>query len=167
MKIEKRKVSSAIAATLGITASFALSACDNSSSPTSDQVVEPTPDSVNSPETISSSSQTEGPASSSQAEANPTASSSSINIPMSQEPVSSSLMEAISSALESSSSAAEPASSDAIEPTEEDIKNACQGWSGGATSVTIGGQVYLCPDSSGEMVMFSMVSTYERTDTEV
>jgi hypothetical protein len=91
-------------------------------------------------------------------------------------------MEAISSALESSSSAAEPASSDAIEPTssesvepassssepsEEEIRNACQGWSGGATSVNIGGQVYLCPDSSGEMVMFSMVSTYERTDTEV
>ena len=50
MKIEKRKVSSAIAVTLGITASFALSACDDSTSATGDAV---TPDN-NTPNSVES-----------------------------------------------------------------------------------------------------------------
>ena len=202
MNIEKRKVSqskplstatkSAIAAALGMSASLTLSACDDSSSPTSGQVVEPIdsssseeplggdaapedvipPDSSDSPETTSSSSQADAiPGTSSQVENVPSSSSQTIDIPLSQEPVSSSLMDAISSALESSSSAAEPTSSETIEPessssepTEQEIKDACQGNPGG-TPVDIGGHLYLCPDNGGGM-LFSMISTFERTDIE-
>ena len=201
MNIEKRKVSqskplstatkSAIAATLGMAAAFTLNACDDSSSPTSGQVVEPIdsssseeplggdaapedvipPDSSDSPETTSSSSQADAiPGTSSQVENVPSSSIQTIDIPLSHEPVSSSLMEAISSALESSSSAAEPASSESVpassasQPTEQELKDACNGVPGG-TSVDIGGQMYLCPDTGGGM-MFSMISTFERTDIE-
>ena len=204
MKIEKRKVSqskplstatkSAIAATLGLAASFTLNACDDSSSPTSGQVVFPADSSSseenheplggdvgpeeqdivrpdNSEGTPESSSQEQAPASSSQAETVSGSSSSAIDIPLSQEPVSSSLMDAISSALESSSSATEPTSSETIEPessssgpTEQEIKDACQGNPGG-TPVDIGGHLYLCPDNGGGM-LFSMISTFERSDVE-
>ena len=195
MKIEKRRVSqnkvlsiaarSAIAAALGMSASLALSACDDSSSAKDDEEATPGPlggdvapeeqDIVrpdSSESTPESSSQEQAPASSSQVEATPSSSSNSIDIPLSQEPVSSSLMDAISSALESSSSEAAPTSSETVEPassssqpTEEEIRDACQsGWSGG-TSVNIGGQLYLCPDNGGGM-MFSMISTYERSDVE-
>ena len=192
MKIEKRKVSqnkvlslaakSAIAAALGMSASLALCACDDSSSakdgdeeaspgplggdvaPEEQDIVRPD----NSEGTPESSSQEQAPASSSQVE---TVSSSSLDIPLSQEPVSSSLMDAISSALESSSSAAEPTSSETIEPessssepTEQEIKDACQGNPGG-TPVDIGGHLYLCPDNGGGM-LFSMISTFERSDVE-
>ena len=195
MKIEKRKVSqskplstatkSAIAATLGLAASFTLNACDDSSSPTSGQVVFPA-DSSSSEENheplggdvgpeeqdIVRPDNSEGtPESSSQAETASSTSSSSFDIPLSQEPVSSSLMDAISSALESSSSAAEPTSSESVEPessssepTEQEIKDACQGNPGG-TPVDIGGHLYLCPDNGGGM-LFSMISTFERSDVE-
>ena len=195
MKIEKRKVSqnkvlslaakSAIAAALGMSASLALSACDDSSSakdddkeaspgplggdvaPEEQDIVRPD----NSESTPESSSQEQAPASSSQVETAPSTSSSSFDIPLSQEPVSSSLMDAISSALESSSSDAEPTSSETIEPessssepTEQEIKDACQGNPGG-TPVDIGGHLYLCPDNGGGM-LFSMISTFERSDVE-
>lgn len=147
MKIEKRKITgnkqlsaaakSAIAATLGIAAAFTLNACDDSSSPTSGQVAEPIdnssssedsvlPDSANSPETTSSVSQTEGAASSSQvenlnqSETAPSSSSKIVDIPLSQEPVSSSVAEAISSLMESSSSQAAPESSEAA-PTSSTV----------------------------------------------
>ena len=48
--------------------------------------------------------------------------------------------------------------------TEEEIRRACQGWQA-ADSVNIGGQLYLCPDNGGGM-LFSMISTFERTDVE-
>ena len=191
MKIEKLKVlgakpfsaatKNAIAATFGIAAAFTLNACDDSTSANSEQGIDPIPNSINSSETISSSSQ---------AEETPTSSSNSI--PLSHEPVSSSLMEAISSALESSSSAADPTSStvepassevepanstvepassasvpasSSSQPTDQEIKNACQ--MSGTPYVNIGAEVYFCPDVSGETVLFSMVSTFERTDAEV
>lgn len=201
MKIEKLKVlgakpfpaaaKSAIAATFGIAAAFTLNACDDSTSANSEQGSDPAPNSINSSETIvsssmaeeapNSSSLTEGPASSSQSDATSaetTPTSSSNSIPLSHEPVSSSLMEAISSALESSSSAAEPTSStvepassasvpasSSSQPTDQEIKNACQ--MSGTPYVNIGAEVYFCPDVTGEMVLFSMVSTFERTDAEV
>ena len=147
MKIEKKKITgnkslstatkSAIAATLGMAAAFTLNACDDSSSPTSGQVAEPIdnssssedsvlPDSANSPETTSSVSQTEGAASSSQvenlnqSETAPSSSSKIVDIPLSQEPVSSSVAEAISSLMESSSSQAAPESSEAA-PTSSTV----------------------------------------------
>ena len=201
MKIEKLKVlgakpfpaaaKSAIAASFGIAAAFTLNACDDSTSANSEQGSDPAPNSINSSETIvssslaeeapNSSSLTEGPASSSQSDATSaetTPTSSSNSIPLSHEPVSSSLMEAISSALESSSSAAEPTSStvepassasvpasSSSQPTDQEIKNACQ--MSGTPYVNIGAEVYFCPDVTGETVLFSMVSTFERTDAEV
>ena len=140
MKIEKKKIignkqlsaaaKSAIAATLGMAAVFALNACDDSSSAKDDDV-EPLggivvpedpylPDSANSPETTSSASQTEGAASSSQVENAPSSSSKIVDIPLSQEPVSSSVAEAISSLMESSSSQAAPESSEAA-PTSSTV----------------------------------------------
>ena len=140
MKIEKKKITgnkqlsaaakSAIAATLGMAAAFTLNACDDSSSAKDDDV-EPLggivvpedpylPDSANSPETTSSASQTEGAASSSQVENAPSSSSKIVDIPLSQEPVSSSVAEAISSLMESSSSQAAPESSEAA-PTSSTV----------------------------------------------
>ena len=140
MKIEKKKIignkqlsaaaKSAIAATLGMAAAFTLNACDDSSSAKDDDV-EPLggivvpedpylPDSANSPETTSSASQTEGAASSSQVENAPSSSSKIVDIPLSQEPVSSSVAEAISSLMESSSSQAAPESSEAA-PTNSTV----------------------------------------------
>jgi len=208
VKIEKRRVSqnkvlsfatkSAIAAALGMSASLALSACDDSSSAKDDEEATPGPlggdvapeeqdiiRSSSSESTPEPSSQEQAPASSCQvdnsspAETALSSSSNSIDIPLSQEPVSSSLMDAISSALESSSSATEPTSSETVpessseaveptssasQPTEQELKDACQGSPGG-TSVDIGGHLYLCPDNGGGM-LFSMISTFERSDVE-
>lgn len=192
MKIEKRKVSqnkvlslaakSAIAAALGMSASLALSACDDSSSAKDDDVeplggiVAPDeyrgdPESSSEAASPASSSETAEPETSSETVSPASSSSSSLDIPLSQEPVSSSLMEAISSALESSSSEAAPTSSESVEPessssepTEQEIKDACQGNPGG-TPVDIGGHLYLCPDNGGGM-LFSMISTFERSDVE-
>ena len=114
-----------------MSASLALSACDDNSSARSDDNQEPLggivvpedpylPDSANSPETTSSVSQTEGAASSSQVENAPSSSSRIVDIPLSQEPVSSSVAEAISSLMESSSSQAAPESSEAA-PTSSTV----------------------------------------------
>ena len=88
-------------------------------------------------------------------------------------------MDAISSALESNSSAAEPTSSETVpeyssetvkpessasELTEQELRDACQGKPGGSP-VDIGGHLYLCPDNGGGM-LFSMISTFERSDVE-
>ena len=218
MKIEKRKIfggkplsaaaKSAIAATLGMAAAFTLNACDDSSSAKDDDV-EPlggivAPDEYRgNPESSSeaaspASSETAEPETSSETVSPASSSSKTVDIPLSQEPVSSSLMDAISSALESSSSAAEPTSSEtapassAIAPEsssetvqpgsssvtpassssingwgDEPIINPCDGVPAG-TSVDYGGQLYLCPNSSssGGGMMFSMISTFERTDIE-
>ena len=233
MKIEKRKISggkplsatakSAIAATLGMAAAFTLNACDDSSSAKDDDVeplggiVAPDeyrgdPESSSEAATPASSSETAEPETSSETVSPASSSSKTVDIPLSHEPVSSSLMEAISSALESSSSEAAPTTStiapesSAIAPTSSEtaptssaiapesssetaqpgsssvtpassssingwgdpVVNPCEGVPAG-TEVEYGGQLYLCPNSSssGGGMMFSMISTFERTDVEV
>ena len=240
MKIEKRKISggkplsatakSAIAATLGMAAAFTLNACDDSSSAKDDDVeplggiVAPDeyrgdPESSSEAASPASSSETAEPETSSETVSPASSSSKTVDIPLSQEPVSSSLMEAISSALESSSSEAAPTSStiapessaiapesSAIAPTSSEtaptssaiapesssetaqpgsstvtpassssingwgdpVVNPCEGVPAG-TGVEYGGRLYLCPNSSssGGGMMFSMISTFERTDVEV
>ena len=233
MKIEKRKISggkplsatakSAIAATLGMAAAFTLNACDDSSSAKDDDVeplggiVAPDeyrgdPESSSEAASPASSSETAEPETSSETVSPASSSSKTVDIPLSHEPVSSSLMDAISSALESSSSEAAPTSStiapesSAIAPTSSEIVptssaiapesssetaqpgsssvtpassssingwgdpvvNPCEGVPAG-TGVEYGGRLYLCPNSSssGGGMMFSMISTFERTDVEV
>lgn len=233
MKIEKRKIfggkplsaaaKSAIAATLGMAAAFTLNACDDSSSAKDDDVeplggiVAPDeyrgdPESSSEAASPASSSETAEPETSSETDSPASSSSKTVDIPLSQEPVSSSLMEAISSALESNSSEAAPTSStiapesSAIAPTSSEtaptssaiapesssetaqpgsstvtpassssingwgdpVVNPCEGVPAG-TEVEYGGRLYLCPNSSssGGGMMFSMISTFERTDVEV
>lgn len=140
MKIEKKKITgdkqlsaaakSAIAVALGMAAAFTLNACDDTVSGGSEEplggdmppedVIPPA--SSDSPETTSSSSQAEGPASSDQAESTLSSSSEKIvDIPLSQEPVSSSVAEAISAMMESSSSEAAPASSAVAPESSSDV----------------------------------------------
>ena len=233
MKIEKRKIfggkplsaaaKSAIAATLGMAAAFTLNACDDSSSAKDDDVeplggiVAPDeyrgdPESSSEAASPASSSETAEPETSSETVSPASSSSKTVDIPLSHEPVSSSLMDAISSALESSSSEAAPTSStiapesSAITPTSSEtaptssaiapesssetaqpgsstvtpassssingwgdpVVNPCEGVPAG-TEVEYGGRLYLCPNSSssGGGMMFSMISTFERTDVEV
>ena len=233
MKIEKRKISggkplsatakSAIAATLGMAAAFTLNACDDSSSAKDDDVeplggiVAPDeyrgdPESSSEAASPASSSETAEPETSSETVSPASSSSKTVDIPLSHEPVSSSLMEAISSALESSSSEAAPTTStiapesSAIAPTSSEtvptsstiapesssetaqpgsssvtpassssingwgdpVVNPCEGVPAG-TGVEYEGRLYLCPNSSssGGGMMFSMISTFERTDVEV
>lgn len=233
MKIEKRKISggkplsatakSAIAATLGMAAAFTLNACDDSSSAKDDDVeplggiVAPDeyrgdPESSSEAASPASSSETAEPETSSETVSPASSSSKTVDIPLSHEPVSSSLMEAISSALESSSSKAAPTTStiapesSAIAPTSSEtaptssaiapesssetaqpgsssvtpassssingwgdpVVNPCEGVPAG-TGVEYEGRLYFCPNSSssGGGMMFSMISTFERTDVEV
>ena len=202
MKIEKKKITgnrqlsttakSAIAAALGMAAAFTLNACDDSSSASGDDeplggVIEPEdpilPDSVNSSETASSSSQTE---------ATPSSSSKIVDIPLSQEPVSSSVAEAISSLMESSSSEAAPASSEAATTSSETAPTSSTvapesssavappssssnyGWGvPNSSSVNLEEvcpdndawciQLHMCENQSGCMAG-SMVTTFERDD---
>ena len=212
MKIEKKKITgnrqlsttakSAIAAALGMAAAFTLNACDDSSSASGDDeplggVIEPEdpilPDSVNSSETASSSSQTEAtPSSSSQTETAPSSSSKIVDIPLSQEPVSSSVAEAISSLMESSSSEAAPASSEAASTSSETAPTSSTvapesssaeappssssnyGWGvPNSSSVNLEEvcpdndawciQLHMCENQSGCMAG-SMVTTFERDD---
>ena len=144
MKIEKKKISgsrplsaaakSAIATALGMAAAFTLNACDDTVSGGSEEplggdvapeeVIPPassdSPETGSSEATPNSSSVTAGPASSNQVENTPSSSSEKIvDIPLSQEPVSSSVAEAISAMMESSSSEAAPASSE-VAPTSSE-----------------------------------------------
>ena len=131
MKIEKKKITgdkqlsvaakSAIAAALGMAAAFTLNACDDTSSASNEEplggdmppedIIPPA--SSDSPETTSSSSELESTPSSS--------SEKIVDIPLSQEPVSSSVEEAISSLMESSSSEAAPASSAVAPESSSDV----------------------------------------------
>lgn len=131
MKIEKKKITgdkqlsaaakSAIAVALGMAAAFTLNACDDTVSGGSEEplggdmppedVIPPA--SSDSPETTSSSSELESTPSSS--------SEKIVDIPLSQEPVSSSVEEAISSLMESSSSEAAPASSAVAPESSSDV----------------------------------------------
>lgn len=188
---------SAIAATLGMAAAFTLNACDDSSSPTSGQVFEPIdsssseenheplggdvgpeevipPDSSDSPETTSSSSQAEPtPESSSQVEPPASSSQVAVDIPQSHETFSSSVLEALSSAAESSSSTADtstidkPASSSSLaQPSYKEIQELCEDKPAGAT-VEYNSLLYVCPDHNGPGMLASMVTTFERTDLDV
>ena len=131
MKIEKKKITgdkqlsaaakSAIAVALGMAATFTLNACDDTSSASKEEplggdmppedIIPPA--SSDSPETTSSSSELESTPSSS--------SEKIVDIPLSQEPVSSSVEEAISSLMESSSSVAAPASSAIAPESSSDV----------------------------------------------
>ena len=127
MKIEKKKITgiksislaakSTLAATLGMLGALTLNACDDSTSAKDDNTnstgdIVTNPDSVDSPVAGTSSSQAEEQqGSSSQAEKKSSSSGKIVDIPLSQEPISSSVIEAISSLMESSSSEAAPASS--------------------------------------------------------
>jgi len=131
MKIEKKKITgdkqlsaaakSAIAVALGMAAAFTLNACDDTSSASNEEplggdmppedIIPPA--SSDSPETTSSSSELESTPSSS--------SEKIVDIPLSQEPVSSSVEEAISSLMESSSSEAAPASSAVAPKSSSDV----------------------------------------------
>jgi len=137
MKIEKKKISggkplsiatkSTLAAVLGMAAAFTLNACDDSSSPGSEEPLggDMPPEDVIPPEssdsqtagssseaaTPASSNETAGPETSSETVTPSSSSEKIVDIPLSQDPVSSSVEEAISSLMESSSSEASPASS--------------------------------------------------------
>lgn len=131
MKIEKKKITgdkqlsaaakSAIAVALGMAAAFTLNACDDTVSGGSEEPLGgdmPPEDAIppassDSPETTSSSSELESTPSSS--------SEKIVDIPLSQEPVSSSVEEAISSLMESSSSEAAPASSAVAPGSSSDV----------------------------------------------
>ena len=146
MKIEKKKISggkplsiatkSTLAAVLGMAAAFTLNACDDSSSPGSEEPLggDMPPEDVIPPESSDSqtagssseavsptnSSETAGPETSSET-VTPSSSSKIVDIPLSQEPVSSSVEEAISSLMESSSSVAAPASSAVAPESSSDV----------------------------------------------
>ena len=148
MKIEKKKVygsrslstaaKSTLVAALGMAATFALNACDDSSSTGGDDSVEPlggdvAPQDIIPPEssdsqTATSSSEAASPATSSETAGpetssetvTPSSSSQIVDIPLSHEAVSSSVQEALSSMMESSSSEAAPASSE-VAPTSSAV----------------------------------------------
>lgn len=141
MKIEKKKITgnkqlsaaakSAIAATLGMAAAFTLNACDDSSSAKDDDIVplggivapdeyRGDPESSSEAASPASSSETAEPETSSETVSPASSSSKIVDIPLSQEPVSSSVAEAISSLMESSSSQAAPESSEAA-PTSSTV----------------------------------------------
>lgn len=147
MKIEKKKITgdkqlsaaakSAIAVALGMAAAFTLNACDDTVSGGSEEplggdmppedVIPPassdSPDTgTSSSEAVSptNSSETAGPETSSET-VTPSSSSKIVDIPLSQEPVSSSVEEAISSLMESSSSVAAPASSAVAPESSSDV----------------------------------------------
>ena len=189
MKIEKRKVTSAIAATLGLTAAFTLNACDDSTSASSDQggdTVTPNPESSAQVEP-GSSAVTEGPAISSQAENGPassqaesalSSSSTIVDIPLSHEPISSEALEALSSFAESSSSVDAPTSSvnAAISVADNPTSSAAEPFDVKPTSSSTDLsevcpdndpwciEVHMCEGQPGGCMVASMVTTFERTD---
>ena len=202
---------SAIATVLGMAAVFSLNACDDSSSASdnnSNQTTGPESSDATAPassadeatpasnESVSdAASQENAPASSSQEQASETssqqqsqASSSSkvIDIPLSHEPISSSVMDALSAAAESSSSATTPTSSsssdvkfgdtpnnDTICPPPFPSSDPCKCVPDGTTveyQTEFGVQLITCPlpaSSQSSGFSFSMVTTFEKTDIEV
>ena len=202
---------SAIATVLGMAAVFSLNACDDSSSASdnnSNQTTGPESSDATAPassadeatpasnESVSdAASQENAPASSSQEQASETssqqqsqASSSSkvVDIPLSHEPISSSVMEALSAAAESSSSATTPTSSsssdvkfgdtpnnDTICPPPFPSSDPCKCVPDGTTveyQTEFGVQLITCPlpaSSQSSGFSFSMVTTFEKTDIEV
>ena len=212
MEIEKRKVTeakplsvaakSAMGVMLGVTTAATFIACggpmgevsdaidENSSS--SDEIQTPksdssSPESSNQAETQQSSSEQAEAQQSSSEQAETSQSSSSqvvVDIPLSHEPISSSVLEALSSAAESSSSATTPTSSSSSDikfgdsPKEEcpsafPSSDPCKCVPDGTTveyQTEFGVQLITCPlpaSSQSSGFSFSMVTTFEKTDIEV
>ena len=197
MEIEKRKVTearplsvaakSAMGVMLGVTTAATFIACggpmgevsdaidENSSS--SDEIQTPKSDS-SSPE---SSNQAETQQSSSEQTETKQSSSSQVvvDIPLSHEHISSSVMEALSSATESDSSAnnrciAVPGSEITVctqAPSSSSSSNAQSSSSSANNACTNvpGSDIIICPDQSlpHSSAMTSMVTTFEKTDIEV
>jgi len=174
MKLEKHKVFGSvslsttakfsIATSLGMATLFTLNACDDSTSAASNDE----PQSSSSKNTLvednpASSSQTEGPASSSQPDMQ-SSSSKILDIPLSQEPVSSEAFEALSSAAESSSSQIEPqSSSDTPESSSSEFDHYQGTCPNGPTSPDCNIQFCDTPDGPCYPIV-SMVTTFERDD---
>ena len=135
MKIEKKKVSTAITATFGIAAAFTLNACDDSTSANGDAVT-PDNNTPNSVESVPGSADSQGPASSAATEGAATSSpsetvpgsSQAVDIPLSHESLSSEAVEALSAVAESSSSEnaavsfADNPTSSAAAPSSSEVK---------------------------------------------
>ena len=177
-------------------------ACDDSSSAKDDEEATPGPQGGDvapeeqdieqpgsSESTPESSSQEQAPTSSNQVENTPSSSSKIVDIPLSQEALSSEAVEALSSAAESSSSTVEPtssetdptssavapgSSSDAQTPSSSSYNEWNPGWNGHySSSVDLDEvcpdqdpwciQVHMCENQSGCMAA-SMVTTFERDD---
>ena len=186
MKIEKKKVSTTIAATFGMAAVFTLNACDDSTSANSD----PADNNFTEPESSSqldpgSSASTEGPATSSQAE-DVSSSSKPVDIPLSHEPLSSEAADALSAIAEPTSSEATETSSAEAPASSADapLSSEAAPESSGATpassatpsssSINSWGDtcpeddawcinIHMCEGMSGCMAA-SMVTTFERDD---
>ena len=196
MKIEKKKITgtkqfsiaakSALAASLGMMAAFTLNACDDSTSANSDpapasssEESQPSSSSVKAGDKAASDSSAPAETAqdtSEQTETQQCSSSQVVNIPLSHEPISSSVMEALSAAAESSSTAAKPDTSAAASESSSSIPqpdsssvapsssstpassssyngwgpytpNPCQGHAPG-DSVLYETQIIICPTSS-------------------
>lgn len=159
----------------------------NSSSATASD--EATPKSSSATEPLQSSSEQTAAQQSSSEQAETSQSSSSqvvVDIPLSHEPISSSVLEALSSAAESSSSATTPTSSsssdikfgdtpnnDTICPPPFPSSDPCKCVPDGTTveyQTEFGVQLITCPlpaSSQSSGFSFSMVTTFEKTDIEV
>ena len=157
----------------------------NSSSATASD--EATPKSSSATEPLQSSSEQTAAQQSSSEQAETSQSSSSqvvVDIPLSHEPISSSVLEALSSAAESSSSATTPTSSSSSDikfgdsPKEEcpsafPSSDPCKCVPDGTTveyQTEFGVQLITCPlpaSSQSSGFSFSMVTTFEKTDIEV
>ena len=149
---------------------------------------EATPESSSATEPLQSSSEQAEAQQSSSEQAETSQSSSSqvvVDIPLSHEPISSSVLEALSSAAESSSSATTPTSSsssdikfgdtpnnDTICPPPFPSSDPCKCVPDGTTveyQTEFGVQLITCPlpaSSQSSGFSFSMVTTFERTDVE-
>ena len=194
MNIEKRKVTeakplpvaakSALAATLGLTVASTFIACmggciddtptsipdDSQPAPSSTTPNdEATPESSSPAETLQSSSEQAEAQQSSSEQAETSQSSSSqvvVDIPLSHEHISSSVMEALSAAAESSSSATKTDSSAATESSSSSFDHYQGECPDGPLSPTCNLKYCETPDGPCTPVV-SMVTTFERTDIEV
>ncbi|MBO7412757.1 MAG: hypothetical protein J6U20_03725 [Fibrobacter sp.] len=150
---------------------------------------EATPESSSATETLQSSSEQAAAQQSSSEQAETSQSSSSqvvVDIPLSHEPISSSVLEALSSAAESNSSATTPTSSSSSDVKFGDTPNngticpppfpssdPCKCVPDGTTveyQTEFGVQLITCPlpaSSQSSGFSFSMVTTFEKTDIEV
>ena len=178
---------STLAATLGMLGALTLNACDDSTSASSDPAPTPasedsqptsssattgdstTPESSSPAETLQSSSE-QTPAQQSSSEQAETSQSSSsqvvVDIPLSHEHISSSVMEALSAAAESSSSATKTDSSAATESSSSSFDHYQGECPDGPLSPTCNLKYCETPDGPCTPVV-SMVTTFERTDIEV